>query len=158
MGRCRGGAIDAWSRCRDHPPEGGRACGTGGRFELRQICVRDGSRRRPSTGVRKGPRCCADPYAGSGVCVMISLVPRWPGFRPLAGSMLFNVASGCFTITLGQALFERSGSVSAFTGVVVIEYLVPILLGAVAGSMADRVQPAVVCAVASIASALALMG
>jgi hypothetical protein len=89
---------------------------------------------------------------------MISLVPRCPGFRPLAGSMLFNVASGCFTITLGQALFERSGSVSAFTGVVVIEYLVPILLGAVAGSMADRINPAVVCAVASIVPALALMG
>jgi hypothetical protein len=89
---------------------------------------------------------------------MISVVPRWPGFRPLAGSMLFNVASGCFTITLGQALFERSGSVSAFTGVVVIEYLVPILLGAVAGSMADRINPAVVCAVASMVPALALMG
>ncbi len=89
---------------------------------------------------------------------MIPRVPRWPGFRPLAGSMLFNVASGCFTITLGQALFEKSGSVSAFTGVVVIEYLVPILLGAVAGSVADRVNPALVCAVASILPALALMG
>ncbi len=89
---------------------------------------------------------------------MISVLPRWPGIRPLAGSMLFNLASGCFTITLGQALFEKSGSVSAFTGVVVIEFLVPILLGAVAGSMADRVNPAVVCAVASIVPALALMG
>jgi hypothetical protein len=89
---------------------------------------------------------------------MASLVPRWPGFRALAGSMLFNIASGCFTITLGQALFEKSGSVSAFTGVVVIEYVVPILLGAVAGSMADRANPAVVCAVASIIPALALMG
>ena len=81
---------------------------------------------------------------------MITSTPRWPGFRPLAGSLLFNLASGCFTITLGQALFEKSGSVSAFTGVVVIEYLVPILLGAIAGSLADRVNPAVVCAVASI--------
>lgn len=89
---------------------------------------------------------------------MLSMLPRWPGFRALAGSMLFNLASGCFTITLGQALFEKSGSVSAFTGVVVIEYVVPILLGAVAGSMADRVNPAVVCAVASIVPALALMG
>ena len=89
---------------------------------------------------------------------MVALVPRWPGVRALAGSMLFNIASGCFTITLGQALFEKSGSVSAFTGVVVIEYLVPILLGAVAGSMADRINPAVVCAVASIVPALALMG
>ncbi len=89
---------------------------------------------------------------------MVSLAPRWPGLRPLVGSMLFNVASGCFTITLGQALFERSGSVSAFTGVVVIEYLVPILLGAVAGSLADRVNPAVVCTVASIDPARALMG
>ncbi|HET7665081.1 MAG TPA: MFS transporter [Mycobacterium sp.] len=89
---------------------------------------------------------------------MISSILRWPGFRALAGSMLFNLASGCFTITLGQALFEKSGSVSAFTGVVVIEYLVPVLLGAVAGSMADRVNPAVVCAVASIVPALALMG
>ena len=25
MGRCRGGAIDAWCGCRDHPPERGRA-------------------------------------------------------------------------------------------------------------------------------------
>ena len=89
---------------------------------------------------------------------MITSTPRWPGFRPLAGSLLFNLASGCFTITLGQALFEKSGSVSAFTGVVVIEYLVPILLGAVAGSLADRVNPAVVCAVASMVPALALMG
>ncbi len=89
---------------------------------------------------------------------MSTSTTRWPGFRPLTGSMLFNLASGCFTITLGQALFEKSGSVSAFTGVVVIEYLVPILLGAVAGSMADRVNPAVVCAVASILPALALTG
>jgi hypothetical protein len=89
---------------------------------------------------------------------MISSLPRWPGYRALAGSMLFNLASGCFTITLGQALFEKSGSVSAFTGVVVVEYLVPILLGAVAGSLADRVNPAVVCAVASIVPALALLG
>ena len=89
---------------------------------------------------------------------MVSFAPRWPGLPLLAGSMLFNLASGCFTITLGQALFEKSGSVSAFTGVVVIEFLVPILLGAVAGSVADRVNPAVVCAVASIVPALALMG
>lgn len=89
---------------------------------------------------------------------MFAVAPRWPGVRPLVGSMLFNVASGCFTITLGQALFEKSGSVSAFTGVVVIEYVVPILLGAVAGSVADRVNPATVCAVASIVPALALMG
>ena len=89
---------------------------------------------------------------------MVSLLPRWPGYRALAGSMLFNLASGCFTITLGQALFEKSGSVSAFTGVVVIEYVVPILLGAVAGSLADRVNPAAVCAVASVVPALALMG
>ena len=89
---------------------------------------------------------------------MISFAPRWPGLPLLAGSMLFNLASGCFTITLGQALFEKSGSVSAFTGVVVIEFLVPILLGAVAGSVADRVNPAVVCAVASVVPALALMG
>ncbi|WP_142392603.1 MFS transporter [Mycobacterium sp. 3519A] len=86
------------------------------------------------------------------------MIPHWPGMRVLAGSMLFNLASGCFTITLGQALFERSGSVSAFTGVVVIEYLVPVLLGALAGSVADRVNPAVVCAVASIVPGLALMG
>ena len=66
---------------------------------------------------------------------MITSTPRWPGFRLLAGSLLFNLASGCFTITLGQALFEKSESVSAFTGVVVIEYLVPILLGAIAGSL-----------------------
>ena len=81
----------------------------------------------------------------------------WPGLRPLTGSTLFNLASGCYTITLGQALFERSGSVSAFTGIVVIEYVVPVVLGAVAGSMADRVNPAGVCAVASIVPALSLI-
>ena len=88
---------------------------------------------------------------------MVSLFPRWPGLRLLSGSTLFNLASGCYTITLGQALFERSGSVSAFTGIVVIEYMVPVVLGAVAGSMADRVNPAVVCAVASIVPALSLI-
>ena len=71
---------------------------------------------------------------------MDSFAPRWPGLPLLAGSMLFNLASGCFTITLGQALFEKSGSVSAFTGVVVIEFLVPILLGAMAGSVAGEVN------------------
>jgi hypothetical protein len=70
---------------------------------------------------------------------------------------LFNLASGCYTITLGQALFEKSGSVSAFTGIVVIEYIVPVILGAVAGSLADRINPAVVCAVASIVPALSLI-
>ena len=88
---------------------------------------------------------------------MGSLFPRWPGLRLLTGSMLFNVASGCFTITLGQALFEWSGSVSAFTGIIVIEFMVPVVLGAIAGSIADRVNPAVVCAVASIVPALALL-
>jgi len=88
---------------------------------------------------------------------MDSLFPRWPGLALLAGSMLFNLASGCYTITLGQALFEKSGSVSAFTGVVVIAYVVPVILGAIAGSMADRVNPAVVCAVASIVPALSLI-
>ena len=88
---------------------------------------------------------------------MGSLFPRWPGLRLLTGSMLFNVASGCFTITLGQALFEWSGSVSAFTGIIVIEFMVPVVLGAIAGSIADRVNPAVVCAVASIIPALALL-
>jgi hypothetical protein len=88
---------------------------------------------------------------------MASLFPRWPGLRLLAGSTVFNLASGCYTLTLGQALFEKSGSVSAFTGIVVIEYIVPVILGAVAGSMADRVNPAVVCAVASIIPALSLI-
>jgi hypothetical protein len=88
---------------------------------------------------------------------MVSLIPGWPGLRLLIGSLLFNVASGCFTITLGQALFEKSGSVSAFTGVIVIEFLVPVFLGAVAGSIADRVNPAVVCAVASTVPALSLL-
>jgi hypothetical protein len=88
---------------------------------------------------------------------MTSLFPRWPGVRLLAGSTLFNLASGCYTITLGQALFEKSGSVSAFTGIVVIEYIVPVILGAVAGSMADRINPAVVCAIASIIPALSLI-
>jgi len=88
---------------------------------------------------------------------MASLSPRWPGLRLLAGSTLFNLASGCYTITLGQALFEKSGSVSAFTGVVMIEFIVPVLLGAVAGSMADRFNPAVVCAVASVVPALSLI-
>ncbi|HTI75234.1 MAG TPA: hypothetical protein VL634_09580 [Mycobacterium sp.] len=82
---------------------------------------------------------------------------RWPGLRLLTGSTLFNLASGCYTITLGQALFEKSGSVSAFTGVVVIEYIVPVILGAVAGSLADRFNPAVVCAVASLVPALSLI-
>ena len=89
---------------------------------------------------------------------MSPAVRRWPGIRLLAGSTLFNLASGCFTITLGQALFEKSGSVSAFTGVVVIELLVPVLLGALAGSVADRINPALVCAVASVIPALALLG
>ena len=88
---------------------------------------------------------------------MASLFPRWPGLRLLAGSTLFNLASGCYTITLGQALFEKSGSVSAFTGIVVIEYIVPVILGAVAGTMADRVNPAVLCALASVVSALSLI-
>jgi hypothetical protein len=88
---------------------------------------------------------------------MVSLIRWWPGLRLLIGSLLFNVASGCYTITLGQALFEKSGSVSAFTGVVVIEYVVPVVLGAVAGSMADRINPAMVCAVASIIPALSLI-
>ena len=88
---------------------------------------------------------------------MASLFPRWPGLRLLTGSTLFNLASGCYTITLGQALFEKSGSVSAFTGIVVIEYVVPVILGAVAGSMADRINPAVVCAVASLIPALSLV-
>src|SRR5690349_17540330 len=89
---------------------------------------------------------------------MASLFPRWPGLRLLTGSALFNLASGCYTITLGQALFETSGSVSAFTGVVVLEFVVPVLLGALAGSLADRVNPAIVCAVASIVPALSLFG
>jgi hypothetical protein len=88
---------------------------------------------------------------------MASLFSRWPGLRLLTGSTLFNLASGCYTITLGQALFEKSGSVSAFTGIVVIEYIVPVILGAVAGSMADRINPAVVCALASIVPALSLI-
>lgn len=88
---------------------------------------------------------------------MASLFPGWPGMRLLAGSMLFNLASGCYTITLGQALFESSGSVSAFTGVVMLEFIVPVVLGAVAGSIADRFNPAMVCAVASIIPALSLI-
>lgn len=88
---------------------------------------------------------------------MTSLFPRWPGLRLLTGSTLFNLASGCYTITLGQALFEKSGSVSAFTGIIVIEYIVPVILGALAGSMADRINPAVLCAVASLVPALSLI-
>lgn len=88
---------------------------------------------------------------------MVTPRPRWAGSRLLAGSALFNLASGCYTIALGQALFERSGSVSAFTGIVVIEFVVPVLLGAVAGSVADRFNPAAVCAVASIVPAVSLI-
>lgn len=87
---------------------------------------------------------------------MTSLIPQWPGTRLLAGSTLFNLASGCYTITLGQALFEKSGSVSAFTAILVLEFAVPVILGALAGSLADRFNPAVVCAVASIVPALSL--
>lgn len=82
---------------------------------------------------------------------------RWPGMRLLVGSTLFNLASGCYTITLGQALFEKSGSVSAFTGIIVVEYIVPVVLGALAGSLVDRLNPAVVCAVAAVVPALSLL-
>lgn len=85
-------------------------------------------------------------------------LPGWPGVRLLAGSVLFNLASGCLTIALGQALFATSGSVSAFTGIVVVEFAVPVLLGALAGSLADRCNPAAVCAMASFVPALALFG
>ena len=57
------------------------------------------------------------------------MFPRWPGLRLLTGSTMFNLASGCYTITSWQVLFEKSGSVSAFTGIVVIEYIVPVILG-----------------------------
>lgn len=87
---------------------------------------------------------------------MRPVLPGWPGLRLLAGSSLFNLASGCLTIALGQALFETSGSVSAFTGIIVIEFAVPVLLGALAGSLADRCNPAAVCALASLVPALAL--
>ncbi len=43
---------------------------------------------------------------------MASLFPRWPGLRLLTGSTLFNLASGCYTITLGQALFAPGGALT----------------------------------------------
>ncbi|AWB81283.1 hypothetical protein C3B44_02085 [Corynebacterium yudongzhengii] len=39
---------------------------------------------------------------------------RTPGASLLLGSGAFNFASGCYTITLGQSLFEATGSVAAF--------------------------------------------
>ncbi|MFC3848773.1 MFS transporter [Corynebacterium hansenii] len=70
---------------------------------------------------------------------------RIPGAPLLAGSGLFNFASGGYAIALGQGLFESTGSVAAFTAVVIMEYLGPIILGAVAGSLSDRVNAALLC-------------
>src|SRR3954453_14702199 len=157
MGRSRRGTLDAGSGCRDDPPQRGRPSVAGRQLQLWTIRVRGSPRGASRQSVRTRPRRCTDADASPGVRVMDSLFRRGPGLRLLAGSMLFNLASGCYTITLAQALFEKSGSVSAFTGVVVIEYVVPVILGAIAGSMADRVNPAVVWAGASMIPALSLI-
>lgn len=82
---------------------------------------------------------------------------RVPGASLLSGSTWFNFASGCYTITLGQALFEATGSVAAFTAVVVIEYIGPIVLGAVAGSVSDRVNASLLCMWSAAAAAVAVI-
>lgn len=79
-----------------------------------------------------------------------------PGASLLAGSALFNLASGAYAIALGQGLYESTGSVFAFTVVVVAEYLGPIALGAAAGSLSDRVNAALLC-LWSAASAAAVL-
>ena len=81
---------------------------------------------------------------------------RIPGASLLLGSASFNFASGCYTIALGQSLFEATGSVSAFTAVVTIEYVGPILLGAIAGSLSDRLNAALLCMWASLLAAVSL--
>ncbi|MDO4632134.1 MAG: hypothetical protein Q4A82_07630 [Corynebacterium sp.] len=84
-------------------------------------------------------------------------IRRIPGFSLLTGSLLFNFASGCYTIVLGQSLFESTGSVLAFTAVVCIEYVGPILLSAIAGSLSDKVNAALLCMWASLLASLSLI-
>ncbi|WP_141746470.1 MULTISPECIES: MFS transporter [unclassified Corynebacterium] len=81
---------------------------------------------------------------------------RIPGASLLLGSGFFNFASGCYTIALGQSLFETTGSVGAFTAVVTIEYVGPILLGMLAGSLSDRINAALLCMWAALLAAVSL--
>lgn len=81
---------------------------------------------------------------------------RIPGFYLLLGSLFFNFASGCYTIALGQSLFEETGSVGAFTAVVTIEYIGPIVLGMLAGSLSDRVNAALLCMWSALLAAVSL--
>lgn len=81
---------------------------------------------------------------------------RVPGASLLVGSALFNFASGGYAISLGQGLYESTGSVAAFTAVVVIEYVAPILLGAFAGSLSDRVNAALLCLWSAALAAMSL--
>src|SRR5690606_9075506 len=79
-----------------------------------------------------------------------------PGASLLSGSTLFNFASGCYTLALGQALYEETGSVGVFTAVVVIEYVGPIVLGALAGSLTDRFNAALLCMWSAVVATAAM--
>ncbi|MDO4258697.1 MAG: MFS transporter [Actinomycetaceae bacterium] len=79
-----------------------------------------------------------------------------PGAPLLLGSGLFNFASGCYTIVLGQSLFHSTGSVAVFTAVVTIEYIGPILLAAIAGTLSDRINSALLCMWASFLAAVSV--
>lgn len=81
---------------------------------------------------------------------------RAAGSRFIAGSFGFNVASGCYAIALAQELYRATGSVGAFTVVVLVEYLMPIVLGVPAGTLADRRNPALVGAWACFVPAAVL--
>ncbi|MFD5867073.1 MFS transporter [Corynebacterium sp. NPDC060344] len=81
---------------------------------------------------------------------------RIPGAFLLAGSGLFNFASGGYAIALGQGLFEATGSISAFTAVVIVEYLGPIVLAVAAGSLSDRINAALLCMWSALLAAISV--
>jgi hypothetical protein len=79
----------------------------------------------------------------------------WPGAAYLFSSLAYNIGSGCYAVALGQSLFEQTNSPSAFVVVLVVEYLMPVVLGVSAGSLVDRGDPArvaaIVCGLTSVA-------
>jgi hypothetical protein len=59
----------------------------------------------------------------------------------LAATLVTNVGNGMYTLAVGKLLYDQTGSVAAFGGVIILEHVVTFLLHAVAGPWVDRGDP-----------------
>src|SRR3712207_4624091 len=80
-------------------------------------------------------------------------VARWT----LASVFITNIGNGMHTLAVGKLLYDQTGSIVAFGGVIIAEYIINFLVQILAGPLVDRNQPKAVITLTDLSRGLFIL-